>query len=88
MLFNVFIWVSGQPPKADNEFLQIIPDSGKGTRGRYIGGGRDTSAPTEVRIILLITIIKEPGSDDDCYRFDDNVLRLYYTTCPARSFFH
>ena len=30
---------------ADNEFLQIIQDSGTPTRGRYIGGGRDKSAP-------------------------------------------
>jgi hypothetical protein len=31
---------------AENEFLQIIPYSGTPTRGRYIGGGRDKSAPT------------------------------------------
>ena len=30
---------------AENEFLQIIPYSGTPTRGRYIGGGRDKSAP-------------------------------------------
>jgi hypothetical protein len=33
---------------ADNEFLQIILDSGTPTRGRYIGGGRDKSAPAFV----------------------------------------
>ncbi len=75
MLFIVFVWVSGQPPGADSEFLQIIPGSGKGAGGRYIGDGRDKSAPTAVRRSLLITISKEPGSGNDSYRFNDNILR-------------
>ncbi|HEX6108868.1 MAG TPA: hypothetical protein VFZ02_05595 [Ktedonobacteraceae bacterium] len=32
-------------------------DFGASTEGRYIGDGRDTSAPTVIPIILLISII-------------------------------
>ena len=35
---------------------QCNRDIVKTTEGRYIGGGRDTSAPTEGRIILFISI--------------------------------
>ncbi len=32
-------------------------DIGTATEGRYIGGGRDKSAPTDVQVILLNAII-------------------------------
>jgi hypothetical protein len=34
---------------------------GKSTEGRYIGDGRDTSAPTDTQSIVLICIILIPG---------------------------
>ena len=43
--------------RADNEFSQNNPDTGRSTEGRSIGYVRDKSAPTGVRIHLSICII-------------------------------
>src|SRR6266851_8867330 len=40
-----------------NDFSQNKSDSGISTEGRYIGAGRDKSAPTDSRSMLFICII-------------------------------
>ncbi|MFL5629008.1 MAG: hypothetical protein ACJ788_25795 [Ktedonobacteraceae bacterium] len=61
--------ISKYPPRADNEVEQINADIETSTEGRSIGGARDKSAPTGVRIILLKAIIG--GARD-----------YYLITCP------
>jgi hypothetical protein len=40
-----------------NELLYMKRGIEKANKGRYIGGGRDESAPTDIRCILLKGII-------------------------------
>ena len=47
MVFNIYIWIWEHQLRADNADEQMKRDIGTPIEGRYIGGGRDTSAPTE-----------------------------------------
>ena len=51
MLFNFFIGIVGNPPRADNDFSQIDPDINTCTERA------DKSAPTDAVIILLMCIL-------------------------------
>jgi hypothetical protein len=61
MVFNTYIWIWEHQLRVDNADEQMKRDIGTPTEDRYIGGGRDKSAPTGDRMMVSNAMIGPYG---------------------------